>query len=145
MSIFKQNIYFAHSLDTNITDDIYVAYSFANSFTNGPKGNVIDGGNKIFKYSTTTQWNYLGGILKWKGKLVKIRCQQRLKFLEWITILTINAPKLDNQVTLITPWKSFIVFLDSQSNLKIYHATSVYFYHHKGHISHHKGGPTVLC
>lgn len=57
MFIFKQNIYFAHCLDTNITDDIYIyiAYSFANSFTNGPKSNIIDGGNKIFKYSTTTQ------------------------------------------------------------------------------------------
>lgn len=71
MSTFKQNLYFAHYLDTNITDDIYVAYSFANSFTNVPKRNVIDGGSKIFKYSTTTQWNYLGGNPEVEGKTGK--------------------------------------------------------------------------
>ena len=71
MSIFKQNIYFAHRLDTNITDDIYIAYSLANSFTNGPKSNVIDGGNKIFKYSTTTQWNYLRENPEVEGKTGK--------------------------------------------------------------------------
>ena len=50
----KQKIYFAHFLDTKVTDDIYVIYSLSNSFSNGSNSDAIDGGYKIFKYSTTT-------------------------------------------------------------------------------------------
>lgn len=34
-------IYFAHSLYTKVTDYIYVVYSFANLFTQGPNSDAL--------------------------------------------------------------------------------------------------------
>lgn len=45
----KQNIYFTHPLHTKVTDYMYVACSFANSFTHGPNTDAVEGGNRVFK------------------------------------------------------------------------------------------------